>query len=464
MSHTVYVVSDLHLGPGRDPATGRWFQQEDFRIDGAFCDFLGQIGASSAPVELVIAGDFIEYPQILPELAHNSPEDGLGCDEEESLLRTAAVLGQRPDLAGGHPALFAGLRGFLAAGHSITVLVGNHDIDLLWPSVWDRLAEALTPRRPGGPLRLAPFQHTVGAAEHGRVLIEHGHEYDPSNRYGLPDEPVFGFDTLGVRRLRRCWGTLFVDKVFNQLEPQYWFIDNIKPQTRALQLGLRHNIGFTAQALLLVLRFLLTSRPPIAEMLRASLGDNEDLPLPPEEPSPERLAAMLADRDLGSFLAARLADLDFRAALESGLRALGAGEWQRLRLGAARRPTLDLLAPAPPPSALEEAWATLSGLDDNDAYTAAARQTLERDPCLGTVVMGHTHMPFDGTERSLLLSDGRTGHYFNTGTWTPQLIDRPGHRYCWAELANSANYASPRSYVVLTPAADGSYQAKLRRF
>ncbi|HEU4321980.1 MAG TPA: metallophosphoesterase [Roseiflexaceae bacterium] len=460
--HTVYVISDLHLGPGRDPATGRWFGQEDFRIDRVFCDFLDQISAGRAPVELVIAGDFIEYPQILPALAHHSPEDALGCDEEESLLRTAAVLGQRPDLAGGHPALFRRLRAFLGAGHSVTVLVGNHDVDLLWPSVWDRLAEALTPRRPGGSLRLAPFQHILGTAEGGRVQIEHGHEHDPSNRYGLPNEPAFGFDTLGVRRLRRCWGTLFVDKVFNQLEPQYWFIDNIKPQTRALQLGLRHNIGFTAQALVLVLRFLLTSRPPIAEMLRASIGDDNGVPLPPDEPSAEQLTNMLADRDLRGFLAAHLADLDFRAALEGGLRALGAGEWHRLRLGAALRPTFDQLAPAPPPSSLEEAWATLSGLEDDDAYLAAARQTLERDPTLAMVIMGHTHTPIDGAE--LALSDGRVGRYFNTGTWTPQLIDRPGVRYRWADLADSANYASPRTYVVLSPNADGGYQAELRRF
>lgn len=460
MNPTVYVLSDLHLGPGKDPATRDWMRTEDFRFDDVFAAFVDQIGAGPRPVELVIAGDFIEYPQILPELALTSPQDELGCSEAESRLRTEVVLGRRPDLASGHPAVFQALRRFVSAGHTLTLLVGNHDVELLWTEVWGLLAEALCPRGARGRLVRQRFCHTVGSGQRGRVYIEHGQERDPSNRYGLPDAPMFANDHRGLRRIQRCWGTLFVDKVFNQLEPTYWFIDNIKPQTRALQLGLRNNISFTAQALLMVLRFLFTSSPPIGQLLRSTLDNEVELPV---SRSVEHLAAELADNDLRAFLGRRLDDQHFRSSLDRGLGSMAESEWERIWQGVARRPTLERLAPMPPNPLLEQS-APAGLAEATDAYAIAARGAMESDPRIGTVVMGHTHTPVDGRRQPLRLRDRRTGLYFNTGTWTPLLINRPGVTYSWSELGDPSNYASVRTYVVLTPDAQGAYSAELRVF
>lgn len=460
MNKLVYVLSDLHLGPGKDPATRDWVRTEDFRFDDAFVRFIGRISMGPQPVELVIAGDFIEYPQILPELALSSPEDDLGCSEEESLRRTEVVLGRRPDVASGHPAIFQALRRFISAGNTVTLLVGNHDVELFWPQVWDLLTEAICPRGARGALLRRPFSYTVGSASRGRVYIEHGQEHDPSNRYGLPDAPPFGEDRYGVRRIQRCWGTLFVDKVFNQLEPTYWFIDNIKPQTRALQLGLRNNIGFTAQALLMVLRFLLTSSPPIGDVILSSL-DNEVEQL--DQRSVDRLAENLADDDVRSFLHTRRDDSDFYGSLEQDLSAIAEGEWRRLRQGLTQRLTLERLAPMPPNPLVEQA-APAGLAEARDAYMIAARAAMERDPRIGTVVMGHTHTPVDGRKQPLRLRDGRSGLYFNTGTWTPLLRNLPGVVYSWSELSDPSNYASVKTYVALTPDPEGAYRAELRVF
>jgi hypothetical protein len=62
MDRIVYVVSDLHLGPGWLPS-GELDPLEDFTADEEFAAFLRQIGATGAPVELVIAGDFLECCQ-----------------------------------------------------------------------------------------------------------------------------------------------------------------------------------------------------------------------------------------------------------------------------------------------------------------------------------------------------------------------------------------------------------------
>lgn len=457
MENVVYVVSDLHMGPGREAATGAWHPLEDFRVDDAFCAFLDKIGSGPAPVELVIAGDFIEYPQILPELAQRSPEDCLGCTEGESCERTALVLGQRPHIASGHPAVFNRLRRFVQDGHSVTIMVGNHDVELLWPRAWSMLADAICPAGVRGKLQRANYSYVVGSASRGRIYIEHGHERDPANRYGLPDAEMFAADSRGTRRIKRNWGTLFVDKVFNQLEPHNWFIDNIKPSARALQLGLRNNIGFTAHALLLVLKFMLTSSPPFGDLIEAKLSDEDELL--PEERDPERLAAVVADRDVRLFLEDHLRDEGFRAMFERSVQKLGAVEWRRMRRGAARQPTLDQLSPGP--ASCAPAAATLGASGEEDAYTTAARQVMERDSRIETVIMGHTHTPVNGSNEPIYLSGNRKGYYYNSGTWTPHLCFQPGVSYTWADLGNSANYDCVQTYLVLAPDERGAYHVQM---
>jgi hypothetical protein len=84
---------------------------------------------------------------------------------------------------------------------------------------------------------------------------------------------------------------------------------------------------------------------------------------------------------------------------------------------------------------------------------------MERDSAIGTVIMGHTHFPID--RLPLALNDGRTGYFFNSGTWTPHLKDRPDD-YRWDDLANPDNYTSTLDYVLLTPNEKGEYHAELR--
>src|SRR5262249_7386386 len=230
MNPVVYLISDLHLGPGRDATTGEWDALEDFQFDEALSAFLEHISsAHQEPIELIIAGDFLDYPQILPDLGPISPSNDLGTTEAESVERTLVALGQRPKVASGHPAVFEALRKFMANGHSVTIMVGNHDIDLLWPEVWRLIFDAIYPPGAPGALMREPYSRTYGTADRGRIYVEHGHERDIQNCFGDQMTQPFAVDRQGVKRLKRCWGTLFVDKVYNQLERERWFIDNVKP-------------------------------------------------------------------------------------------------------------------------------------------------------------------------------------------------------------------------------------------
>lgn len=451
MDRLVYVVSDLHLGPGRLP-NGTWDPLEDFIYGEQLARFLDSIGRDGKPVELVIAGDFLEYTQTLPQIGLESPADHLGSTEEESIRRTKVIMGQSPEISSGHPEVFAALRRFMMEGNSITIIAGNHDIDLLWEGVWALIFDTIYPPGAWGELRLVPFSHTIGGGPRGRVYIEHGHEHDPANRFGDQMMAPFATDSRGVRRLKRCWGTLFVDKVYNQLEVERWFIDNVKPIPRVVKLGLANDFRFTATALGLIARFLLTSGlPPIF-----GSGDGEVLGAAPEELPPlEEMVAAVADPALRAALEAELANPASRAEIANVLRGMGAMEWSMVQSGAAPPQTLDSI------DVVVGGEVVLGGGDGaDDAFRLAARAALEADPAIETVIMGHTHGPIDGFVYPLDLSDGRRGYYFNSGTWTRHLKD-PGYSYSWQEIADERSYSSSFSYVRLEPQADGSYKPSL---
>lgn len=449
MDKVVYVVSDLHLGPGWLPG-GELDPLEDFTADEAFARFLHQIGTAGAPVELVIAGDFLEYCQTLPEIGLQSPDDSLGSSEDESVRRTQVILGQRPEIASGHPRVFHALRRFMVEGNSITIIAGNHDIDLLWDKVWALVFDTIYPPGAAGDLRLVEYSHIIGTGERGRVYIEHGHEHDKANRFGDQMTQPFGMDRMGVRRLKRCWGTLFVDKVYNQLERERWFIDNIKPIPRVVQLGLRNDFRFTATALGLVARFLLTSGLP---PLLGGAGDGEAGAAMPEV---EQVVAGIADPDLRATLTAQLADPAFRAEFARTVQGAGVVELAAALGGAGTQETLDGV------SVVTGGEVVLGGgAGEEDAYRAAARLAVESDPSLSTVVMGHTHGPIDGYVDPIDRPDGTQAYYFNSGTWTQHLKDERGRSYSWDELADPENYTVSLTYVRLDPDGRGGYRPSL---
>ncbi len=450
MDKVVYVVSDLHLGPGWLP-NGQMDPLEDFSADQEFARFLDTIGTRGDPVELVLAGDLLEYCQTLPEIGLASPEDHLGSTEAESLQRTRVILGLTPSIASGHSEVFQALRRFMVAGNSITIIAGNHDIDLLWDGVWALVFDTIYPPGAWGDLRLVPYSYTLGNGTQGRVYIEHGHEHDPPNRFGDQMSQPFGLDKHGNRRLKRCWGTLFVDKVFNQLERDRWFIDNVKPIMRVVQLGLRNDLRFTATALALVVRFLLTSGlPPLLG------GASTEASEPHLAQDPTLVATAIADPALLAAVLTHLEHRDTRAEFERVLRGADPDA-----LNAVLRGNAPPISFANSPEGVGDELLLGGGKAAEDAYKTAAREVLEADASLRTVIMGHTHSPIDGYAAPVDLMDGRQGFYFNSGTWTRHLRDEGRRTYSWDEITDAANYTTLLSYIRLDPDGTGGYRPAL---
>src|SRR5216683_2996227 len=88
------IISDLHLGAGRSLA-GKVNKLEDFRFDDEFSRFLSAF--RDKPTELVIAGDFIDFWQIMPE--RNVKQDRVvGSTAADSRAKLRAAMDGHPEV------------------------------------------------------------------------------------------------------------------------------------------------------------------------------------------------------------------------------------------------------------------------------------------------------------------------------------------------------------------------------
>jgi UDP-2,3-diacylglucosamine pyrophosphatase LpxH len=177
----ILVVSDLHFGeellPGATPE-----RRQAVEIGArAFRDFLHYHTSrrlGGRPWRLVIAGDLFDFMSVvvpgtpdLPAKTHDERRYGLDRTPASSVIRMRRICENQPGL-------IADMVRFAAAGHSIDIVVGNHDIELLMPEVCAELDRQF--RKAGASdaaaarIRIVPwFIYVPGVA-----WIEHGHVYD----------------------------------------------------------------------------------------------------------------------------------------------------------------------------------------------------------------------------------------------------------------------------------------------
>jgi UDP-2,3-diacylglucosamine pyrophosphatase LpxH len=375
------VISDLHLGDGN--------VLEDFNRDVDFVRLLEEvIPQRTEPTTLIINGDFIDFPQVLPEHAQHGLGDRIGVTECQSHAKLERVLRTHRDV-------FDAMQRYLRRGQ-ILLLPGNHDVDLHWLAVQRSLRDALGADAPA-------YQFIDrGVIEERGVYIEHGNQYTYDNRFERWDRPIFD-NAPGGPRLERPWGTLFMDLAYNDLELRYPFINKAYPHGRLAWIALRSLLNderISVRALARMAVFFVThGKRMVAEHL---LGD-----------APDHRPVCYAD-DISQLLEAvgHSARSDRVAGItEEALRLLGP------ELPAEPDPA----APVP----------GLLGRNDDDALTARARGLLQNG-IAKVVAFGHTHEAVDGNARpSFGPADPR--RWFNTGSWTPS-IPVTGHE-SWSDLA-----------------------------
>ncbi|MCP2086137.1 UNVERIFIED_ORG: UDP-2,3-diacylglucosamine pyrophosphatase LpxH [Paraburkholderia sediminicola] len=229
---SVYVISDLHIGAGP-------LDDCDTGCEDALVEFIRDLPTSSTDSsELVLNGDSFDFVQASPWKeagfeASSSEGIPLCFDEETSLRKVRSIIDS-------HPRIFSALGSYVVNGNArLTILPGNHDVDLYWPSVRTTIAESM-----GNPANLhwhMERRYVPKRAPH--VMIEHGHQYDPVNAFfdcrtqqateywGSARPPILP-DVNGKNRLVECVGTRFLIRFLNELDSRYPFVDNIKPFSR----------------------------------------------------------------------------------------------------------------------------------------------------------------------------------------------------------------------------------------
>lgn len=344
-------------------------------------DFLEQAAAIEG-CELVVHGDFVDF------LAE-SPYQAWTPDEATTLAKLRAIFAR-------NGAVFDAFARCARGPGRLTILLGNHDVELAYPKVRDALFARLG-TTPHGCL----FVHGDEGYRVGDVFIEHGNRYDPWNAVEY-DELHRVLAAVGrgdaAPAMRPCPGSSLVEKVMNPLKERYHFIDLLKPEDKLVMLLI---LAFEPERLSDVKMMYHAVSALLRQLVRRGarvMRGEEDQELSPE----------------------------LRAAFAGDLRALRGEAVERRMRGSLITASSESLAnllrdgrPVDPKRAakLQLALRTkISGdvsfadADDSGDYTAAAREMTGRD---GTrlVVMGHTHLARD------IAFKNNGGRYFNTGTW-----------------------------------------------
>jgi UDP-2,3-diacylglucosamine pyrophosphatase LpxH len=231
------VVSDLHLGRGKNLDTGRYYELEAFFYDEdfrAFCEHLcASAQRSGRPFRLIFNGDAFDLLRLdkvpLPE------ESSEPAPTFAPVLTPARAAAEMARILEGHPRFLEGLAHVLRAGYPITFLPGNHDIEVQWEPVREAIRSALGQTFEDEQVRREALERLEFRGwfyyEPGRIWIEHGCQYDPENafryplRSGLVDVP----DAIHEAELDNPLGNFFQRYLYNA----FGHITFIVPSTRA---------------------------------------------------------------------------------------------------------------------------------------------------------------------------------------------------------------------------------------
>lgn len=169
-----FVLSDIYLGAGAALPDN---QPGNSGVDGILGDFLHEIiqesEASQSEVELIINGNLFGFLQVPAVDTYDPtrlyPKEAYLDSSEEASIKRLNLIHQA------HPRVFEALANFMrpaAPQRRITLIKGDHDVNLFWPRVKSRLRKMLGASGPRASLLL--FAEEFVSRE--KIYVEHGHQ------------------------------------------------------------------------------------------------------------------------------------------------------------------------------------------------------------------------------------------------------------------------------------------------
>ena len=467
---SLLILSDVHLGNdlndharGGGPQGDQPPHRRSEKVDTDLANLLRHYAATPPAGKrwrLVIAGDFIDFigMAILPGSGtfDTPPSDeerahGLGNAADHGRVKLRAV-------AARHGVVFAALSAFVAAGHALTLVHGNHDVEFHWDGVKDELRALLgdLARLPGGAaaeayaafqarIEFAPWFYYVG----GVAYVEHGHQYDTLCSTANQMAPL---SPLDPRRIARSFSDVLLRFVVRPTHgvPEYGhdrmgLVDYVM---LGVGMGVRGLWQLGARFFSAVFELLRLHRAYLTGAARALREEHE------------RKMGLLADRTrLGIDKLRAVAALQVPPVTQSVQKILASVLIDRLALGVAATTAIAALVILGPrhvgcwstAAAVAAAWVFthryLSArrkrwfgehLDNDAALIERAGQLAGLFP-VAFVVMGHTHQP-----ARVPVGTG-AAEYINVGSWheAESKADEPG------------GFRAARTHLVIHPAPDG---------
>jgi UDP-2,3-diacylglucosamine pyrophosphatase LpxH len=238
----VFVISDLHLGgrphdPNKETQSGSQICTS-YRELTEFTDWVAAQGTAKAPVELVVNGDIVDF---LMEDNYGSAGGAVPwLPNEPKIIEKLKIIVQRTR-EGKTRGPFDAMASLLEAGHFLTFILGNHDVELSLPNVRQYLVDEVLQASTTGRFQ---FIYDGEAYVKGDLLIEHGNRYDKWNivdHSALRQERSMLSRGMGKQMCERFEGhfipppgSVLVTTVINKIKRRYRFVDLLKPEGSAL--------------------------------------------------------------------------------------------------------------------------------------------------------------------------------------------------------------------------------------
>lgn len=392
-----FVTSDLHIADGS--------ALEQFYDDDAFSRWIDTI--ADPTTMLVLNGDVIDFAIIAPWKRPKTLPSHLLWTEAESVAKLQRCIDA-------HAVWFDSLATFHAAGGELVIVVGNHDLDWIWPDVQTAFATRIGAAETAEGFERLRFE-SLGTSFAG-VWIEHGHRFTPENAPKHADDPSTWIHTYnGERYLERVWGTDVLVSFYNDKHDQYPYMSNIKPTWKMVLMGLKRG-WFGWHDFVRAAAFLARRGVPGKALGSFVLSDDDVA----NSIDPNEITRLFQDKETQDAIEAALADLTWDEARkdpvsnldESLLAALGEATGVAIQSDDFGFGSLVV-----PEDINQEGVSPTLGLFSESREVKAA---LEKLHAYDHVVFGHTHVVVDAHD----LGHGKK--MFNPGCWIEHLdMDNP---------------------------------------